>query len=538
MELLAIVYERLDEMDAATAEVRARSILKGLGFTHEMQSKATKDFSGGWRMRVALARALFIKPVCLLLDEPTNHLDMEAVLWLEEYLSKWDRILLMISHSQDFLNGVCTHMIELTPKKRLEYYGGNYDTYCNTKAEKLDAQWKVYKREQEDIKSVKEYIAKFGHGTAKNVRQAQSKEKVLEKMVRAGLTEKPNETKAFSFHFNNPQKLPPPVLAFQNVAFHYPNCENIYKNLDFGVDLDSRIALVGPNGAGKSTLVKLMCGDLVPTSGDVRPHSHLVMSKFTQHFEDVLKPDETPLEFFGRLYPNDPPEDLRKYLGRFGVNGRMQTQTIDELSDGQKARIVFAKMGRENPHILFLDEPTNHLDMESIDSLAKAIQQFTGGLVLVSHDMRLISQVADSIWICDKGAVAKFDGDIAAFKKHMRVQLEIDIDSSKRTALQGDASKKAGTKEKEVKKAAKKAEKQPELVPAVKASAAADAKWQPKIAAPTAPPAAPAGLNNIDALKAAVPPPAPAAGGEGAGGCSMQGKCDWRKCDECGKRHP
>ena len=266
--------------------------------------------------RVALARALFIKPACLLLDEPTNHLDMEAVLWLEDYLAKWNRILLMVSHSQDFLNGLCTHIIHLTSKKKLVFYDGYYHQFVKTSSEKIENQWKQYKWEQKQIKSMKEYIAKFGHGTAKNARQAQSKEKVLEKMVRAGLTDKPVVDKAFNFKFPEPGHLPPPVLAFQNVEFHYPNCENLYSNLDFGVDLDSRIALVGPNGAGKSTLVKLMCGELIPTNGDVRPHMHLKMSRFTQHFVDVLDLTKTPLDFFGTLYPDDAPEDLRKYLGR------------------------------------------------------------------------------------------------------------------------------------------------------------------------------------------------------------------------------
>ena len=250
METLNSVYERLDALDAATAEVRARTILKGLGFTHAMQSKKTREFSGGWRMRVSLARALFIQPVCLLLDEPTNHLDMEAVIWLEDYLSKWDRILLLVSHSQDFLNNVCTHMIHFTHKKKLIYYDGNYDQFVKTKAEKEENQMKQYKWEQDQIKSMKEYIARFGHGTSKNAKQAQSKEKVLAKMIRGGLTEKPEEEKMLNFKFPDPGHLPPPVLAFRDVSFGYPGCELLYSNVNFGVDLDSRIALVGPNGAG------------------------------------------------------------------------------------------------------------------------------------------------------------------------------------------------------------------------------------------------------------------------------------------------
>ena len=467
MDLLSYLYERLDALDADTAEKRAREILKGLGFTHSMMEKATKDFSGGWRMRVSLARALFIQPTLLLLDEPTNHLDMEAVIWLEDYLSRWNRILFLVSHSQDFLNNVCSHMVHFTNKRKLVIYDGNYDQFVKTKSEKEENQMKQYKWEQDQIKSMKAYIAKFGHGTSKNAKQAQSKEKVLEKMVRAGLTDMPEVEKPMNFQFADPGSLPPPVLAFHDVSFGYPNCEALYDNVNFGVDLDSRIALVGPNGAGKTTLVKLMCGELTPTLGDIRPHMHLKMGRFTQHFIDVLDLEMTPLDFFEKTYPDDPRQDLRKYLGRFGVSGKMQVQKMEELSDGQKSRVVFAKLGRDNPHILMLDEPTNHLDMESIDALALAIQQFVGGLVLVSHDMRLISQVAKEIWICDNKTITPYKGDIQNFKMDMRSQMGIDDGP-----LRGDASvvKKAGEekpkKPKEVKKEPKLEVVKPKPAPA------------------------------------------------------------------------
>ena len=243
MEMLTNTYERLDALDADTAETRARSILTGLGFTHAMQSKPTGDFSGGWRMRVSLARALFIQPTLLLLDEPTNHLDMEAVIWLEDYLSKWDKILLLISHSQDFLNNVTTHTIHFTNKRKLEYYDGNYDQFVKTKTELEENQLKQYNWEQDQIKSMKEYIARFGHGTSKNAKQAQSKQKVLDKMVRGGLVEKPEVEKVLNFKFPDPGHLPPPVLAFHDVSFGYPNCEALYTDVNFGVDLDSRVAL-------------------------------------------------------------------------------------------------------------------------------------------------------------------------------------------------------------------------------------------------------------------------------------------------------
>jgi ABC-type multidrug transport system ATPase subunit len=260
------------------------------------------------------------------------------------------------------------------------------------------------------------------------------------------------------------------------------------------------------------------------------------MSRFTQHFVDVLDMTKTPLEFFGTLYPNDTPEDLRKYLGRFGVSGKMQVQTMGELSDGQLARVVLSKMGRENPHILLLDEPTNHLDMESIDSLAEAIKDFKGGTVLVSHDMRLISQVAEEIWICDHKTVTKFPGDILAFKKHLQVELGL----AKSQGLKGDASVKAKT-ETEKKKA--KEEKMVE-----KGGNKADLEWGAKKekGLPTPPSSSPtAGLGNLQSLGQALPsggeaaapvcaPAVPAADGE----CPMMGKAEWRKCDVCGKRHP
>mmetsp|Transcript_43754 Transcript_43754/g.51229 ORF Transcript_43754/g.51229 Transcript_43754/m.51229 type:complete len:920 (+) Transcript_43754:242-3001(+) len=451
IDALNSVYERLDDLDADTAEMRARSILSGLGFSHEMQGKVTKDFSGGWRMRVSLARALFIQPVCLLLDEPTNHLDMEAVIWLEDYLSKWKRILLLVSHSQDFLNNVCSHMIHLNQFKRLDYYNGNYDTFIKTISDNEINQLKQWKWEQDQIKSMKEYIAL---NQSKNSKQAESKKKVLAKMERAGLAKKPEQEKTLNFRFTDPSHLPPPVLAFHDVSFAYPGCEPLYDNVNFGVDLDSRIALVGPNGAGKTTLVKLISSELIATSGDIRPHGHLKLGRFTQHFVDVLNLEQTPLEFFQTLYPTDELIEQRSYLGRFGVSGKMQVRKMSELSDGQKSRVVLAKLGRDEPHILLLDEPTNHLDMESIDALADAVNKYTGGLVLVSHDMRLISQVANEIWICDKKKITKYKGDIMNFKMDLRKAQGLENGGGVKK-LQGDASVKATDKAKKKSKAKK-----------------------------------------------------------------------------------
>lgn len=418
-ETLERIYERLEAMDASTAEKRAAEILFGLGFNKLMQAKKTRDFSGGWRMRIALARALFMNPTILLLDEPTNHLDLEACVWLEETLKKFDRILVVVSHSQDFLNGVCTNIIHMQ-NKNLKIYTGNYDQYVQTRSELEENQMKQYKWEQEQIASMKEYIARFGHGSAKLARQAQSKEKTLAKMERGGLTEKVVRDKVLVFRFVDVGKLPPPVLQFVEVTFGYTPDNLIYKNLDFGVDLDSRIALVGPNGAGKSTLLKLMTGDLAPLDGMVRRHNHLRIAQFHQHLAEKLDLDMSALQYMIKEYPGNEEEKMRAAIGKFGLTGKAQVMPMKNLSDGQRSRVIFAWLAYRQPHLLLLDEPTNHLDIETIDSLAEALNEWDGGMVLVSHDFRLINQVAEEIWVCENQAVTRWEGGIMDFKEHLK----------------------------------------------------------------------------------------------------------------------
>jgi ATP-binding cassette subfamily F protein 2 len=428
-EILEALGEKLDKMDPSSFEPEAGALLHGLGFTEAMMAKATKDMSGGWRMRVALAQALFKQPTLLLLDEPTNHLDLGACVWLEEYLAKYPTTIVLTSHSEDFMNGVCTEIMQLTVDNKLVFWGGNYDSYIKTRTETEVNQLKAYEKEQSDIKHLEEFIRSCG--TYSNLRkQADSKQKIIDKMKEKGLTEKPKSDPMFNFTFPDSEKLPPPVLAFDTMSFSYSGKKEdyLYHRVSFGIDLDSRVALVGPNGAGKSTLLKLMRGELQPVEGEVKRHNHLRIGSYNQHSAEVLPLEKNPLEFMMEKYDSGVTttdgtqklsmEQWRARLGKYGVTGDLQTRKMETMSDGQKARVVFTLISLTNPHLLLLDEPTNHLDMTCIDALADAIKKFEGGTVLVSHDFRLIDQVAKEIWVCDKG-VTPWAGDIKAYKVHL-----------------------------------------------------------------------------------------------------------------------
>jgi len=428
-ERLLQIYDRLDDLDVDKAEVKAARILKGLGFNAAMQNKRMSDFSGGWRMRVALARALFIKPYLLLLDEPTNHLDLNACVWLEQELSTFKNILVLVSHSQDFLNGVCTNIIFMQQGK-MRTYAGNYDTFCQTKDEQDESQMKIYKKEQDDLQKMKDYVARFGHGSRKLAKQGKSKEKLMNKRIAEGMTERVYRDKTVTFKFANIDKLPPPILSVQQVSFRYnASTPWIYENLEFGMDLDTRCALVGPNGAGKSTLLKLIAGEILPTDGMIRRHSHLKIARYHQHLAEKLDMDLSPLEYMMKEYPDVKEiEDMRKIVGRYGITGKNQVVPISNLSDGLRCRVALAWLARQNGHMLLLDEPTNHLDIETIDALADAIKNWNGGLVLVSHDFRLINQVAEEIWECNHGTVTRWDGDILSYKQNLIDTMDVDVE--------------------------------------------------------------------------------------------------------------
>ncbi|CAB4381076.1 P-loop containing nucleoside triphosphate hydrolase protein [Rhizophagus irregularis] len=424
------LYDRINALDESTFKSRASTLLHGLGFSQEMMAKKTRDMSGGWRMRVALAKALFIKPTLLLLDEPTNHLDLEACVWLEEYLKNYNRILLLVSHSQDFLDGVCNETMHLTEKKKLNYYGGGYSSFVKTKAEMEVNQMKAYHKQQEEIAHIKKFIASAGT-YANLVKQAKSKQKIIDKMEAAGLIEKVEPPITFKFKFENVEKLPPPVLQFDQVSFSYSGSSKtvdlLYKDLDLAVDLDSRVALVGPNGVGKSTLLKLMMGEIQPVKGRIARHTNLKLAKYSQHSADQLDMDLSPINYMRKNFAhlNGDIDFWRSQIGRYGLTGIHQTNAIKTLSDGLKSRLVFAELVLSKPDIVLMDEPTNHLDMESIDGLAKAIKEYSGGVVLVSHDFRLISQVANDIWLCKDKKVTTWKGTIEEYKKYLAKGVKI-----------------------------------------------------------------------------------------------------------------
>ncbi|KAK4602275.1 hypothetical protein RGQ29_011356 [Quercus rubra] len=423
------------EAVVSAKEVLASKILAGLGFTKDMQGRPTRSFSGGWRMRISLARALFVQPTLLLLDEPTNHLDLRAVLCLEEYLCRWKKTLVVVSHDRDFLNTVCTEIIHLHDFK-LHFYRGNFDDFesgyeqhrkeMNKKFETYEKQIKAAKRsrsraQQEKVKD----RAKF------NATKEASKSKAKGKVDKdEPLPEAPKKWRDYSveFHFLEPTELTPPLLQLIEVSFSYPNQADFrLSNVDVGIDMGTRVAIVGPNGAGKSTLLNLLAGDFVPTEGEVRRSQKLRIGRYSQHFVNLLTMVETPVQYLLRLHPDQEglskQEAIRAKLGKFGL-------------PRQKSRVVFTSISMSKPHILLLDEPTNQCkteNMQSIDALANALDEFTGGVILVSHDSRLISHVCEDeekseIWVVENGTARNFPGTFEEYKEELQREIKSEVD--------------------------------------------------------------------------------------------------------------
>ncbi|KAI8580334.1 hypothetical protein K450DRAFT_238028 [Umbelopsis ramanniana AG] len=406
------VYQKLEDIESNKAEARASAILSGLGFDTEQQRRPTREFSGGWRMRISLARALFCKPDCLMLDEPDNMLDIPAIVWLENYLQTWPNTLLVVSHDREFLDEVATDILHQHSEK-LDHYKGNYAQFDATREERQRQQLREYQSQMEFRQHLQDFIDRWRYN-AKRAPQAQSKIKILEKLP---ILEAPEEERLVTFKFADPDALSAPILQMDNVKFGYSPDKIIINDIYLDMRLDSRIAVVGPNGAGKSTMLKVLTGDLRPQSGLVNRNGRLRIAYFTQHHIDQLDLTKSPVGFMADKFPGKSEEEYRRHLGAFGITGMVGLQVMKTLSGGQKSRVAFACLSLVNPHILVLDEPTNHLDLHSIDALQTALAQFKGGVVIVSHDERFINTVCNEIWICEGKKLHKFSGTIKDYKK-------------------------------------------------------------------------------------------------------------------------
>ncbi|KAJ3825920.1 P-loop containing nucleoside triphosphate hydrolase protein [Lentinula raphanica] len=389
---LAEVHGRLAEMDAESGPARAAALLAGLGFDEADQKRPTKSFSGGWRMRLALARALFVKPSLLLLDEPSNHIDLNALAWLEDYLQTWQGTLLVVSHDRAFLDAVATDIVH-QHSGRLDYYKGNFTQFYSTKSERDRNLRKEYDAQMDYRKHLQAFIDRWRYN-ANRAAQAQSKIKILEKLPDL---QPPEEDETENFKFPETEKISPPLLQMSEVTFGYTPEKMILKNVSFDVGLDSRIAIVGANGSGKSTLVKILTGDLNPLGGQVNRNGRLRVGYFAQHHVDSLVPTMTPVQFLASKFPGKTEQEYRQHLD-------------------WKSRVAFAVLSLQRPHVLLLDEPTNHLDIEGLDALMDALNMWNGGVIIISHDERFITNVAKELWVCANETVSKFKGDVQSYK--------------------------------------------------------------------------------------------------------------------------
>nr|QNH67963.1 ATP-binding cassette transporter subfamily F member 1 X1 [Brachionus plicatilis] len=426
------IYEEMNAMKADAAESKARRILAGLGFDKEMMERSTKNFSGGWRMRISLARALFMEPTFLMLDEPTNHLDLNAVIWLDNYLQNWKKTLLIVSHDQSFLDNVCTDIIHLDQEK-LFYYKGNYSKFKKMLVQKRKEQLKEFEKQEKRLKELK--------ASGKSSKQAESKAKESltrkqEKNVKNKGMQKENDGPTellkrpkdyiVKFKFPEPNALSAPILGLKNVSFKYQNQTYLFKNIDFAIDMQSRVAIVGPNGVGKSTLLKLMMGDIEPTSGEVVRNRFLKIGRYDQHSADQFDWSLTPVDHLRKYYNLDY-QECRKRLGTLGLAGFAHEVKIGDLSGGQKARVALCDLTCKAPDVIILDEPTNNLDIESIDALADAISDYKGGVIIVSHDERLIRETDCRLYSIEGQDIFALDGDFDDYRKDLLHSLGEEI---------------------------------------------------------------------------------------------------------------
>jgi len=409
---IADIQTRLADIDAHSAEARAASILAGLGFDHEAQKRPASSFSGGWRMRVALAAVLFSEPDLLLLDEPTNYLDLEGTLWLEDYIRRYPHTVIIISHDRDLLNTAVNSIVHLDQKK-LTFYRGSYDQFERQKAEADELQMKAKAKNDAARKHLQSFIDRF-KAKASKARQAQSRIKALERM---GTVAAVIEDHVMGFSFPEPEKQPAsPIIAISGGAVGYEPGKPILKRLNLRIDADDRIALLGSNGNGKSTFAKFISGRLGAESGEVRLAPNLKIGFFAQHQLDDLIPNQTAVEHVRRRMPETPEAKVRARVAQMGLATEKMDTQVKDLSGGEKARLLMGLAAFDAPNLLILDEPTNHLDIDSRNALIQALNDYSGAVILISHDRHLIEATVDRLWLVRDGTVSTFEGDLEEYR--------------------------------------------------------------------------------------------------------------------------
>ena len=432
---------------AHDAPARA-SRIAGLGFPEEAQHRPLSSFSGGWRMRVALAALLFSEPDLLLLDEPSNHLDLEAALWLEAFLKSYRRSLIVVSHERDLLNNLVDYILHLE-RGRLTLYPGNYDAFARLRHERRAQAEAVRSQQEARAKKLKAYVDRWRY-KAHTARQAQSRLKAL---ARLDVAEAVVDDAALVFDFPNPKELRPPLIVLEDISVGYVPGKPVLSRLNLRIDPDDRLALVGRNGNGKTTLARLLAGQLKPMTGTIAASGKLQVGYFAQHQIEELVPDETPFQHMERLLPGARPGEVRAQLGRFGFSGDKANLAVRQLSGGERARLSLALITRDAPHILILDEPTNHLDVDARDALVEALTEFGGAVVVVSHDRHLLGLIGDRLVLVDNGTAKEFDGSLDDYRDMVlgagekrtegRVKSSAQADRKEARRLAAEASERA-----------------------------------------------------------------------------------------------
>ena len=407
---LAEIHDRLLTIGADSAPARAATILAGLGFDEPSQARPVSEFSGGWRMRVALATALFANPDLLLLDEPTNHLDLEATMWLETWLARFPGAALVVSHDRGLLDRAVEAIAQLD-KGKISLTPGGFDEFVRIRTERAMQQTRAAERVAAERAHIQSFVDRFRYKASK-ARQAQARIKALERLPQIESVIEDTPTR---FNFPDPPRLSPPILALDRVDIGYGTTK-ILRNVSLTVDMDDRIALLGANGNGKSTLAKLLADRLAPLSGEMRRGPKLKVGYFAQHQTDELIASENPIDHMARALPNAVPPKLRAQLARFGLDADRAETPVANLSGGEKARLLLALATRDAPQLLILDEPTNHLDIDARDALVKALSDFQGAVLLITHDPHLVELVADRLWLVGDGTVKPFDGDLDDYR--------------------------------------------------------------------------------------------------------------------------